>query len=143
MKLLRYGPPGRERPAMLDADGQVRDVSAHVADLAGATVSLEALDRLRGIDPADLPLVAEPGRIGSCLASVPNFFCIGLNYARHAAELNPTQATTRGRGSRPAERPTGPLRRGDRLTHLWTAQLSTGWPAHRWTAHHIEPPPTP
>ena len=86
MKLLRYGPPGRERPAMLDADGQVRDLSAHVADLAGATVSLEALDRLRGIDPADLPLVAEPGRIGSCLASVPNFFCIGLNYARHAAE---------------------------------------------------------
>ena len=86
MKLLRYGPPGRERPAMLDADGQVRDLSAHVADLAGATVSLEALDRLRGINPADLPLVAEPGRIGSCLASVPNFFCIGLNYARHAAE---------------------------------------------------------
>ncbi len=86
MKLLRYGPPGRERPAMLDADGQVRDLSAHVADLAGATVSLEALDRLRGVDPADLPLVAEPGRIGSCLASVPNFFCIGLNYARHAAE---------------------------------------------------------
>jgi len=86
MKLLRYGPPGRERPAMLDADGQVRDLSAHVADLAGATVSIEALDRLRGIDPANLPLVAEPGRIGSCLASVPNFFCIGLNYARHAAE---------------------------------------------------------
>ena len=86
MKLLRYGPPGRECPAMLDAEGQVRDLSAHVADLAGATVSLEALDRLRGINPADLPLVAEPGRIGSCLASVPNFFCIGLNYARHAAE---------------------------------------------------------
>jgi len=86
MKLLRYGPPGRERPAMLDADGQVRDLSAHVADLAWATVSIEALDRLRGIDPANLPLVAEPGRIGSCLASVPNFFCIGLNYARHAAE---------------------------------------------------------
>ena len=86
MKLLRYGPPGRERPAMLDADGQVRDLSAHVADLAGATVSLEALDRLRGIEPANLPLVTEPGRIGSCLASVPNFFCIGLNYARHAAE---------------------------------------------------------
>ena len=86
MKLLRYGPPGRERPAMLDADGQVRDLSAHVADLAGATVSIEALDRLRGIEPANLPLVTEPGRIGSCLASVPNFFCIGLNYARHAAE---------------------------------------------------------
>ena len=65
MKLLSYGPPGRERPAMLDADGQVRDLSAHVADLAGATVSLEALDRVRGIDPGDLPLVAHPGRVGS------------------------------------------------------------------------------
>ncbi len=86
MKLLRYGPLGRERPAMLDGDGRVRDLSGHVADLAGATVSLEALARLKTIDPASLPLVADPGRIGACLASVPNFFCIGLNYARHAAE---------------------------------------------------------
>lgn len=90
MKLLRYGPPGRERPAMLDADGQVRDLSGHVADLAGATVSLAALARLKAIDPASLPLVADPGRIGACLASVPNFFCIGLNYARHAAETGAT-----------------------------------------------------
>jgi 2-keto-4-pentenoate hydratase/2-oxohepta-3-ene-1,7-dioic acid hydratase in catechol pathway len=86
MKLLRYGPMGQEKPGMLDGDGQVRDLSAHVTDFAGATVSLEALDALRGIDPASLPVVAEPGRIGACLASVPNFFCIGLNYAKHAAE---------------------------------------------------------
>ncbi len=86
MKLLRFGPAGQEKPGMLDSDGQVRDLSAHVADFAGATVSLEALEALRAIDPASLPLVAEPGRIGSCLASVPNFFCIGLNYAKHAAE---------------------------------------------------------
>ncbi|MBL9060001.1 MAG: fumarylacetoacetate hydrolase family protein [Mangrovicoccus sp.] len=86
MKLLRYGPLGRERPAMLDGDGRVRDLSDHVADLAGETVSIEALARLKTIDPDSLPLVADPGRIGACLASVPNFFCIGLNYARHAAE---------------------------------------------------------
>lgn len=86
MKLLRYGPAGQERPALLDAEGQVRDLSGKVADLAGNGVSLEALDRIRGLDPASLPVVAAPGRIGSCLASVPNFFCIGLNYARHAAE---------------------------------------------------------
>ena len=86
MKLLRFGPPGRERPGLLDAEGQVRDLSLHAPDLAGAAVSLAALDRIRAIDVAGLPVVEEPGRIGPCLASVPNFFCIGLNYAKHAAE---------------------------------------------------------
>lgn len=86
MKLLRYGPAGQERPALLDAEGQVRDLSGRVADFAGGGVSHEALDRIRALDHASLPVVDAPGRIGSCLASVPNFFCIGLNYARHAAE---------------------------------------------------------
>ena len=86
MKLLRYGPQGQEKPAILDAEGQVRDLSSHVADFAGAAVSLEALDAIRKIDISTLPVVANPGRIGACLASVPNFYCIGLNYAKHAAE---------------------------------------------------------
>ena len=86
MKLLRYGPAGQEKPGMLDGDGQVRDLSAHVADFAGTSVSLEALEALRAIDVSSLPVVADPGRIGACLATVPNFFCIGLNYAKHAAE---------------------------------------------------------
>ncbi|MGY3439075.1 MULTISPECIES: fumarylacetoacetate hydrolase family protein [unclassified Marinovum] len=86
MKLLRYGAPGTEKTGMLDADGNVRDLSAHVPDLAGAAVSIDALASLRDIDPASLPLVENPGRIGSCLASVPNFFCVGLNYALHAVE---------------------------------------------------------
>lgn len=86
MKLLRYGPQGQEKPAILDAEGQVRDLSGHVADFAGAAVSLEALDAIRRIDISTLPVVANPGRIGACLASVPNFYCIGLNYAKHAAE---------------------------------------------------------
>jgi len=86
MKLLRYGPQGQEKPAILDAEGQVRDLSGHVADFAGAAVSLEALDAIRKIDISTLPIVANPGRIGACLASVPNFYCIGLNYAKHAAE---------------------------------------------------------
>ncbi|MFN3613379.1 MAG: fumarylacetoacetate hydrolase family protein [Rubrimonas sp.] len=88
MKLLRYGPKGSERPGMLDADGRIRDLSAHVSDFAGETVSLQALDRLRAIDPASLPLVEGEPRIGSCLARVPNFFCIGLNYTEHAHESN-------------------------------------------------------
>ncbi|MBP0481686.1 fumarylacetoacetate hydrolase family protein [Sagittula salina] len=86
MKLLRYGPQGQEKPGLLDAEGRVRDLSGEVADFAGDAVSLEALDRLRGLDVSALPVVEEPGRIGACLASVPNFFCVGLNYAKHAAE---------------------------------------------------------
>ncbi len=86
MKLLRFGPAGQEKPGILDADGNVRDLSGKCPDFAGAGVSLEALDAIRAIDVDSLPVVAEPGRIGSCVASVPNFFCIGLNYAKHAAE---------------------------------------------------------
>lgn len=86
MKLLRYGPVGAEKTGMLDAAGRVRDLSAQVPDLAGEAVSLAALDALRAIDPETLPLVEQPGRMGPCLSRVPNFFCVGLNYARHAAE---------------------------------------------------------
>lgn len=86
MKLLRFGPEGQEKPGILDAEGQVRDLSGKVADFAGSGVSFEALEAIRALDIDSLPVVADPGRIGSCLASVPNFFCIGLNYAKHAAE---------------------------------------------------------
>lgn len=90
MKLLRYGPKGQEKPGLLDAEGRVRDLSGKTDDFAGAAISVDALARLRDIDPDSLPLVDEPGRIGSCLASVGNFFCIGLNYAKHAAETGAT-----------------------------------------------------
>ena len=86
MKLLRFGPVGQEKTGIMDADGQVRDLSAHVTDLSGPAVALEALDKIRTIDISALPVVTDPGRIGSCLSSVPNFFCIGLNYALHAKE---------------------------------------------------------
>ena len=86
MKLLRFGPAGHEKPGILDSDGNVRDLSGHVTDFAGQAVALESLDALRAVDLSTLPLVADPGRIGSCLASVPNFFCVGLNYAKHAEE---------------------------------------------------------
>lgn len=90
MKLLRYGPPGRERTGLVDAQGHVRDLSAHAPDLAGQGVSLPALDGLRAIDPDTLPVVEDPGRTGPCLSWVPNFFCVGLNYAKHAAETGAT-----------------------------------------------------
>lgn len=86
MKLLRVGEPGAERPAILDAAGQPRDLSGVVPDFAGDAVSPDALARIAALDTDSLPVIAAPHRIGPCLAWVPNFLCIGLNYARHAAE---------------------------------------------------------
>ncbi len=86
MKLMRVGPKGEERPVVLDGQGQMRDLSGVVPDLGGNGVSLEALEAIRGLDLATLPVLPEGVRIGACLAGVPNFFCVGLNYAKHAAE---------------------------------------------------------
>ncbi|MHA6343930.1 fumarylacetoacetate hydrolase family protein [Roseivivax sp. CAU 1761] len=86
MKLIRTGAPGQERPGILDAEGRVRDLSGRVEDFAGKGVSLEALEAIRAIDVETLPVIEAPGRIGACLAWVPNFYCVGLNYAKHAAE---------------------------------------------------------
>ena len=86
MKLLRYGPAGHEKPGMLDAKGAIRDLSQIVGDLAGAHLAPAALDKLRALDPASLPLVSGSPRIGACVGKVGKFVCIGLNYADHAAE---------------------------------------------------------
>lgn len=88
MKLMRVGPQGAEKPAIRDAGGIIRDLSGHVGDFAGPSVAIDALDALRGLDLAALPDIPESTRIGSALASVPNFYCVGLNYAKHAAETN-------------------------------------------------------
>lgn len=90
MKLVRWGQPGSEKPGLLDAQGQVRDLQQHIADVGGAALQPEALARLRALDPGSLPLV--PGtpqtqlRLGACVAGVGKFICIGLNYSDHAAE---------------------------------------------------------
>lgn len=86
MKLLRHGPPGQERPGLLDAEGRIRDLSAIVPDVAGDALLPASIDRLREIDPASLPLVEGSPRIGPCVGRVGKFVCIGLNYADHAAE---------------------------------------------------------
>jgi len=86
VKLLRYGPLGGERPGLLEAGGVVRDLSEMVSDIAGAALSPGGLARLRALDPASLPVVVNPGRIGPCVGGVGKFVCIGLNYADHAAE---------------------------------------------------------
>ena len=84
MKLLRYGPEGAEKPGMLDAAGRIRDLSAHVSDIAGPL--LADLSPLRALDPEALPLVEGTPRIGACVGQVGKFIGIGLNYADHAAE---------------------------------------------------------
>ncbi|MGF6528438.1 ureidoglycolate lyase [Variovorax sp. PvP013] len=86
MKLLRYGPAGQEKPGLLDADGTLRDLSAHVADIDGAALSAESLATLRALDPATLPAVEGAPRLGACVGRIGKFICIGLNYADHAAE---------------------------------------------------------
>lgn len=88
MKLLRYGAKGAEKPGMLDAQDQVRDLSGLVPDIAGATLTPEGLAQLAAIDPQSLPLVSPPdaSRLGPCVGQVGKFICIGLNYADHAAE---------------------------------------------------------
>jgi ureidoglycolate lyase len=86
MKLLRYGPPGAEKPGMLDADGGLRDLSDIVADINGAALSPDSIAKLAKIDPKTLAVVRGHPRIGACVARPLNFVCIGLNYADHAAE---------------------------------------------------------
>jgi 2-keto-4-pentenoate hydratase/2-oxohepta-3-ene-1,7-dioic acid hydratase in catechol pathway len=86
MKLVRYGADGQEKPGMIDADSTLRDLSAHVADITGATLGDDNIAKLRALDPATLPAVKGNPRMGACVGDIGKFMCIGLNYADHAAE---------------------------------------------------------
>ena len=86
MKLLRFGPPGNERPGVLDQHNQIRDLSGVLTDISKEALLPESIERLRSLDLESLPLVAGQPRIGSCVGNVGKFICIGLNYSDHAAE---------------------------------------------------------
>ena len=86
MKLVRYGAVGQEKPGMVDANGTLRDLAAHVADFTGETIGDDSIAKLRALDPASLPAVDGNPRMGSCVGNIGKFMCIGLNYADHAAE---------------------------------------------------------
>ena len=86
MKLMRVGARGAEKPAILDADGTIRDLSGIVSDIAGDTLSSDGLARIRATDLSTLPALDANQRIGACVGQVGKFICIGLNYADHAAE---------------------------------------------------------
>ncbi|MBY5544609.1 fumarylacetoacetate hydrolase family protein [Rhizobium leguminosarum] len=89
MKLMRVGEAGSEKPALLDADGKIRDLSGHVADIGGEAIGPASLAKIAVIDPKSLPEIAL-GRIGACVAGTGKFICIGLNYSDHAAETGAT-----------------------------------------------------
>lgn len=86
MKLMRYGAKGAEKPALVDDHGGVRDLSAVLPDITAETLQPQSLERLRGLDPATLPTVAQPGRIAPPWSGMGKFVCIGLNYSDHAKE---------------------------------------------------------
>jgi len=86
MKLMRYGAKGAEKPALVDDEGRVRDLSGELGDITATTLTPHSLARLRALDPSTLPIVANPGRIGAPWSGCEKFLCIGLNYADHAAE---------------------------------------------------------
>lgn len=90
MKLARYGTPGHERPALVDASGALRNLSAVLPDITAATLDPASLAKLRTLDPLSLPLVPGTPRLGPCVSGVGKFLCIGLNYSDHAAETGAT-----------------------------------------------------
>ena len=86
MKLVRYGNEGKEKPGLIDADGQLRDLSDHISDIDGPALSKESLKTLGNIEAASLPAVRGTPRLGPCVGDIGKFMCIGLNYSDHAAE---------------------------------------------------------
>ena len=86
MKLLRVGEPGLERPALLDEQGRMRDLSGHVGDIGGAALFGACLATLQALVPSRLPLITSTPRVGPCVAGIGKIICVGLNYSDHAAE---------------------------------------------------------
>jgi len=88
MRLLRFGEPGKEKPAALDKKGNIRNLSQEIIDLNPDTLNFETLDKLKKIDLERLPEIPSSTRIGPCISKPGKFLAIGLNYSDHAAETN-------------------------------------------------------
>ena len=87
MKLLRVGEKGKEKPAILDADGKIRDISSHINDLNPENLNFETISKIQSADTLSLPELSSNQRVGSCITSPGKFVAIGLNYSDHAAEV--------------------------------------------------------
>ena len=97
MKLLRVGEKGNEKPAVLEKDGKIRDISAHINDLNPEHLNFETISKLQSLDLSSLPEIASSERIGSCITKPGKFVAIGLNFSDHAKESNlpvPTEPIT-------------------------------------------------
>jgi 2,4-diketo-3-deoxy-L-fuconate hydrolase len=88
MKLVRFGPPGKEKPGLIDADGNLRDLSRKVKDIDGLALAPPNLKELAKLDARKLPLVKGRPRLGPCVATPSKFVAIGLNFMDHAKETN-------------------------------------------------------
>ena len=86
MKLLRVGQKGSEKPAILDKDGKIRDLSSHIQDLNPDTLNFKTISDLQNLDLSSLPELSSSDRIGSCVSKPSKFIAIGLNFSDHAAE---------------------------------------------------------
>jgi 2,4-diketo-3-deoxy-L-fuconate hydrolase len=86
MKLVRYGPAGKEKPGLIDTDGNLRDLSRKVKDIDGVSLAPAELAKLKKLDPKKLPLVKGRPRLGPCVAMPSKFVAIGLNFSDHARE---------------------------------------------------------
>jgi len=87
MKLLRVGEKGKEKPAILDADGKIKDISSHINDLNPENLNFETMSKIQSADTSSLPELSSNQRVGSCITSPGKFVAIGLNYSDHAAEV--------------------------------------------------------
>jgi 2-keto-4-pentenoate hydratase/2-oxohepta-3-ene-1,7-dioic acid hydratase in catechol pathway len=87
LRLVRYGPAGEERPGLIDDQGQLRDLSAHISDIGPDTLSDEALSAIAAIPAAQLPAVPGDPRLGVPLIGIGKIIAIGFNYVNHAAEM--------------------------------------------------------
>ena len=86
MKLLRVGQKGKEKPAVLDSGGKIRDISSHIKDLNADNLNFETISKLKDVDLSSLPELSLSERVGSCITKPGKFVAIGLNYSDHAAE---------------------------------------------------------
>ena len=87
MKLLRVGEKGKEKPAIIDGNGKIRDISSHVSDLNPHNLNFETISKIQSVDTSNLPEISSDQRVGSCITSPGKFVAIGLNYSDHAAEV--------------------------------------------------------
>ena len=87
MKLVRFGPPGREKPGIVDKDGHIRNLSKIVPDISGETLSAAGLAKIKKAKIEKLPRVSGKPRLGPPVGGTRHFIAIGLNYSDHAAEV--------------------------------------------------------